>query len=76
MSCTIHQIEINPVNSFTQPLNNEACMVVFFPFWWMMHGTVQEKKEKKKKKIVTLKRFPFEHLVGPKNSTIKCQSLV
>ena len=49
MSCTIHQIEINPVNSFTQPLNNEACMVgFFFPFWWMMHGTVQEKKEKKK----------------------------
>ena len=47
MSCTIHQVEINPVNSFTQPLNNGACMVVFFPFWWMMHGTVQEKKEKK-----------------------------
>lgn len=46
MSCTIHQIEINPVNSFTQPLNNEACMVVFFfPFWWMMHGSVQEKKK-------------------------------
>ena len=32
----------------------------------------KKKKEKKKKKIVTLKRFPFEHLVGPKNSTIKC----
>lgn len=72
MSCAIHQIEINPVNSFTQPLNNEACMVVFFPFLvddaW--------KCARKKKKIVTLKRFPFEHLVGPKNSTIKCQSLV
>lgn len=49
MSCTIHQIEINPVNSFTQPLNNEACMVVFFPFWWMMHGTVRGKNKKIKK---------------------------
>ena len=46
MSCTIHQIEINSVNSFTQPLNNEACMVVFFPFWWMMHGTVRGKNKK------------------------------
>lgn len=75
MSCTIHQIEINPVNSFTQPLNNEACMVVFFPFL-VDDAWNCARKKRKKKKIVTLKRFPFEHLVGPKNSTIKCQSLV
>lgn len=56
MSCTIHQIEINPVNSFTQPLNNEACMVVFFPF---LVDDAWKCARKKKKKDSNFKEVSF-----------------
>ena len=59
MSCTIHQIEINPVNSFTQPLNNEACMVVFFPFLVDDAWNCARKKRKKKKKDSNFKEVSF-----------------
>lgn len=59
MSCTIHQIEINPVNSFTQPLNNEACMVVFFPFLVDDAWNCARKKRKEKKKDSNFKEVSF-----------------
>ena len=59
MSCTIHQIEINPVNSFTQPLNNEACMVVFFPFLVDDAWNCARTKKKRKKKDSNFKEVSF-----------------
>lgn len=56
MSCTIHQIEINPVNSFTQPLNNEAFMVAFFPF---LVDDAWKCARKKKKKDSNFKEVSF-----------------